>query len=342
MNDRLTSIIIENGALQKLPRKAKTLGKAFAIITDQHLKRLGEEILHELRRVGLTANLLIVPAGETTKSLAFVEKMARSLIKLGIKRDSVLIGLGGGVIGDTAGFLASIYMRGISFISIPTTLLAMCDSSIGGKTGVDLPDGKNLLGTFREPNLILMDPLLLKTLPEREFCSGLAEIVKHGVIADRSFFFFLEKNAKGILARKPALLKKIIQKSVAIKLRIIRADPYESVKKTSGASRMLVNYGHTVGHALEQLSHYELSHGEAISIGMVAENRVAVGKKYLKENEANRILNLLKVFRLPVKFPKEYSTSEIKQMMALDKKNLDGKLHFALPMRIGKAKIVAL
>lgn len=342
MKNAPPSIIIENGALQKLPGKLKSLGKAFVIVTDEHLKKLGEEILHNLRRAGFTANLLIVPAGETTKSLAFVEKMARSLVKLGIKRDGVLIGLGGGVIGDIAGFLASIYMRGITFVSIPTTLLAMGDSGIGGKTGVDLPEGKNLLGTFSEPRLILMDPLLLKTLPEREFRAGLAEIVKHGIIADRNFFIFLEKNVRGILARKPVLLKKMIQKSVAIKQRIVLADPHESIKKTSGISRMLVNYGHTVGHALEQLSHYELSHGEAVSIGMVAENRVAVGKKYLKEKEANRILNLLKAFHLPVKFPKEYAPSAIKRMMAMDKKNLDGKLYFALPVRIGKAKIVAL
>ncbi len=336
----MARIVIENGSVKKLSQKVKSFGKVFAIVTDHHLKSLGEEILYDLRRAGLTSSLLIVPAGETTKSLTFVEKMARSLVKLGIKRDGVLIGLGGGVIGDVAGFLASIYLRGIPFISIPTTLLAMGDSSIGGKTGVDLPEGKNLLGTFAEPVLILVDPLLLKTLPEREFRAGLAEIVKHSIIADRNFFLFLEKNAKGILARKPALLKKIIQKSAAIKLRIVRADPYESIKKTSGASRMLVNYGHTVGHALEQLSNYELSHGEAISIGMAAENRVAVGKKYLKEKEAGRILNLLKAFHLPVKFPKEYSPSILKRMMALDKKNIDGKLRFALPVRIGKAKII--
>ena len=152
----------------------------------------------------------------------------------------------------------------------------------------------------------------------------------------------LEKNAKGILARRPTLLKKMIEKSVAIKLRVVRADPYESIKKTSGLSRMLVNYGHTVGHALEQLSHFEIPHGEAVSMGMVAENRVAVGKGYLKEKEADRIAALLKSFYLPTKFPKEFSPSAIKRVMAVDKKNIEGKLHFALPLRIGKARIVAL
>ncbi len=335
-------IIIENGAFKKLSQRIKNFGKVFAIVTDQNLKNLGEELLRTLRSAGLKANLLVVPAGEKTKSLTFIEKMASSLAKLGLKRDGILIALGGGVIGDCAGFLASIFMRGVSFISVPTTLLAMGDSSIGGKTGVDLPEGKNMLGTFYDPLMIVMDPLLLKSLPEKEFRSGLAEIVKHGVIADGNFFAFLEKNASGISRRNPSILKKIISRSVAIKLRIVGSDRKESLRKKSGVSRMLLNYGHTVGHALEQLSHYEISHGEAISMGMVAENRVAVGKGLLKEKDAVRITALLKTFHLPTKFPKEFSASAIKRAMSIDKKHVDEKLHFALPVRIGKAKIVTL
>lgn len=342
MNPKPPRIIIENGAFKKLSQRVKTFGKVFAIVTDQNLKALGEELLRALRNAGLTANLLVVPAGEGTKSLAFIEKMARSLAKLGLKRDGILIALGGGVIGDSAGFLASIFMRGVRFISVPTTLLSMGDSSIGGKTGVDIPEGKNMLGTFCDPLMIVMDPLLLKTLPEKEFRCGLAEIVKHAIIADRTFFAFLEKNVSGILRRNPAILKKMITKSVGIKLHIVRSDRQESLRKKSGASRMLLNYGHTVGHAIEQLSNYEIPHGEAVSMGMVAENRVAVGKGLLKEQAAARIVALLKTFHLPTKFPKEFSAAAIKRTMGMDKKHVDGKLHFALPIRIGKANVIAL
>lgn len=348
MAHHFPAIIIENNAFKKIPQKIKGAGHSFAIITDPHLKKLGEELLEQMRRNGLNANLLIVPAGEKTKSLAVVEKLAQSLVKLGFRRDGCIIALGGGVIGDLAGFLASIYMRGIPFVIIPTTLLAMVDASIGGKTGVDLAEGKNLLGTFYHPIMVMMDLALLKSLPERDYKAGLAEIVKHGVIADAKYFKFLEKNCTAIMQRKLHVLKKMIAESVRIKMNIVRRDEKEAVRKfagdfhAEGTSRMLLNYGHTVGHALEKLSGYDLSHGEAISIGMVAENRVAVGKKLLKERDALRIKNLLQRFRLPIKIPAEYSPHAIKKALMSDKKYVGGKLHFALPVKIGKARILAL
>lgn len=335
-------IIIQNGSFEKIPNLVRGLGTRFFILTDAHLKSRSEELRARMRKTGLRTHLLVVPAGEQAKTLSFVEKVCRSLVNAGAKRDSALLGLGGGVIGDLGGFIASIFMRGIPFISIPSTLLAMGDSSIGGKTGVDLPDGKNLVGTFSQPRIVVMDPLLLKTLSDREFRNGLAEVIKHSIIADGNFFRFLKKNASAILARKPKILEKMIRWSVRIKLKIVGKDEKESVKIKGAHSRMLLNYGHTVGHALEVLSDFTLPHGEAVSIGMVAENRVAVGKNLLREEDAKRILEVLKSYGLPTKIPAQYSASAINRALALDKKNINGKLYFALPAKIGHAKIVPL
>lgn len=338
-----TRVTIQNGAAQKIQFLVKKLGAQFAIITDGNLKKLGEEILAGMRREGLICHLVLIPAGETSKSLSFLEKLAAELVKAGLKRDACFIGVGGGVVGDVSGFLASIYMRGVALVLVPTTLLAMGDSCIGGKNGVNLGEGKNLLGTFYRPSKVVIDPLLLKSLPERELRAGMAEVVKHAVIADSAFFDFLRKNSAKILKREPLLLQKMVKKSVAIKQRIVAADEKESVKKARGKmSRMLLNYGHTVGHALERLSGYKMAHGEAVSIGMAAENRVAVGKKLLKDGEAAEIGELLAQFGLPVKIPVRFTAAEIKHALATDKKNIGGKLYFALPTKIGRAKIVAL
>lgn len=334
-------IIIENGAFEKIPQKIAGCGTVFTIITDSNLKSIGEELLGKMRKASLKCNMLILPAGEHTKSLTFIERAAKSLLKFKIKRDGCAVALGGGMIGDFTGFLAAIYMRGIKYISVPTTLLAMGDSSIGGKTGVDMNEGKNLLGTFYNPEIVIMDPLLLKQMPERSFKYGLSEIVKHAVIADSKFFKFIEKNAGAILNRKPQILKKLIAQSVKIKLRIVGRDPHETLNP-KGDCRMLLNYGHTVGHALEKLSNFTLPHGEAVSIGMAAENRLATGKALLKETDAARIENLLKRLHLPTKIPAEFSDQELKRAMDMDKKNIGGKLCFALPIKIGKAKVIQL
>lgn len=335
-------IIIQNGAFEKIPNLVRGFGARFFILTDSHLKKMSEELRSRMRKAGLRTHILAVPAGEQTKTLSFVEKICRSLVNAGAKRDSVILGLGGGVINDLAGFAASIFMRGIQFVAIPTTVLAMADASIGGKTGVDLPEGKNLIGTFSSPKLVIMDPLLLKTLTDREFKNGLAEVIKHGIIADAKFFGFLKKNTQAILARKPKMLEKMIRWSAKIKQQIVEKDEKESVKKTKGHSRMLLNYGHTVGHALEVLSGYSMPHGEAVSIGMIAENRVAVGKNLLREDDAKRILEVLKSYNLPTKIPLQYSAAEINRALTLDKKNINGKLYFALPIKIGKAKVTSM
>lgn len=339
----IPKILIQPGIFKKIPKLIKSAGESFAIITDSHLESHGKELLNLMKNAGLKVHLLVLPFGEHTKSLEWIGKLSSRLMDAGLKRDSCLLALGGGVIGDLAGFAASIYLRGISYVSIPTTLISMGDSSIGGKTGIDLPEGKNLLGAFYHPKMIIMDPLLLRSLPDREFRSGLAEIIKHGVIADGSFFEWIEKNARFIENRKLTTLKKLVERSVAIKLRIVKQDERESVKKVgAGTSRMLLNYGHTVGHAIEKLSGFSIPHGEAVSIGMVAENRVAVGKNLLKENAAKRIQSVLKKFHLPVKIPSEFSAESIKKALAADKKNIGGKLYFSLPLRIGKAAVLPL
>lgn len=335
-------VVIENGAFKKIPQKVKSLGKAFAIITDNNLKRRGEELLQAMRKAGLKCNLLVLPPGEKTKSIEFVLKITTSLLKLGIKRDGCLIGLGGGVVGDLTAFVASIYLRGIAFVGVPTTLMAMGDSCVGGKTGIDLPEGKNLLGSFYDARMVIVDPTFLQAMPEKVFCAGLSEIVKHGVIADKKFFDFLNKNVIGILRRSPLIMKKIVDQSIKIKLSVVKKDKHESVHNLSCSSRMLLNYGHTVGHAIEKLSDYKVPHGEAIAIGMVAENRIAVAKKLLKESDALRIANLLKRLKLPTKFPDGYSGSDIKKALGMDKKHVGGKLYFALPNGIGKAKVISL
>lgn len=343
MERHFSNILIQNGAFKKIPQKVRSFGNAFTIVTDNNLKSLGQNLLTAMRKARLVTHLLILPVGEQTKSFPMVEKLARSLLKFGMKREGCLLALGGGVIGDITGFLASIYMRGIPYVALPTTLLSMGDSSIGGKTGIDLAEGKNLLGTFYHPKMIITDPLLLKTLPERDFKNGLAEIVKHAVIADLQFFKFLEKNVSAIFHRSPAVLQKIVKESVRIKSSIVKKDEKESVAKTiGGVSRMFVNYGHTVGHALEKLSNFTLPHGEAVSIGMVAENRLAVGKKILKEADADRITALLKKFRLPTAIPSKGSSQELQKAMEMDKKTIGGKLYFALPTRIGHVRLFTL
>lgn len=334
-------VIIENGTFKTIPQKIAHCGTVFTIIIDNNLKNLGQELLGKMRKASLKCNMLILPAGEHTKSLNFIERAAKSMLKLKMKRDSCLVALGGGMIGDFTGFLASIYMRGIKYISVPTTLLAMGDSSIGGKTGIDMEEGKNLLGAFYNPEIVIMDPLLLREMPEKSFKYGLSEIIKHAVISDSKFFKFIEKNSAAILKRKPQVLKKLIAQSVKIKLRIVGRDPHESLNP-KGDCRMLLNYGHTVGHAIEKLSNYELPHGEAVSIGMVAENRLATAKNLFKTSDSNRIENLLKRLHLPVKIPSQYSDQELKRAMDMDKKNIGGKLCFALPIKIGKARIVQL
>ncbi len=339
-------LIIEEKALSRLHEYASKISENFCIISDTNLAKQANDLAAQLKKHKLVCHVLIIPAGEKSKTFSVVEKIISSLVKLNMRRDSAIIAFGGGVVGDVAGFVSSIYMRGIQFINIPTTVLAMADSSIGGKTGIDLDEGKNLVGSFYDPELLLMDPLLLKSLPDKEFRNGFAEIIKHAIIRDKKFFTFLEKNNKLILARNQKLLVQVLKKSTAIKMAIVKSDPRESITKAKSlsgkcTSRMLVNYGHTVGHAIEKASNYTISHGQAISMGMVAENRLAVEKNLLTEFEYEKIEQLLKLYGLPTRIPAQYADVSLKQYMLKDKKRVGKKLFFALPRKIGNATLVA-
>lgn len=337
-----SQIKIEAGITQRVGQIMKKIGKRFIIISDKNVELHGEKVRAALRRIDKNAELYLLPNGEEHKTLSTVEKLCSFLAQKRIQRDGCLIAVGGGVVGDMVGLAASIYMRGINYVAVPTTVLAMADSSIGGKTGVDLVEGKNLIGTFYQPRVILIDPFFLKTLHDVDFRSGFAEIIKHGIIASKELFMLLEKNVSAVMRRDTILLEKILKKSAAIKMSFVKCDEKESITGINPTrSRMLLNYGHTVGHAIEKLSSYSMRHGEAVSIGMVAENRIAVAKKLLKESDSAAIKSLLTLYKLPTAIPTKYSTQDIKRVILCDKKRVGDKLYFALPTKIGAARLLA-
>lgn len=276
---------------------------------------------------------LFVPAGERHKRLETVERLAEEMVVAGAKRDALLVAFGGGVIGDMAGFLAAVYMRGIRYVQVPTTYLSQIDSSIGGKTGVNLRVGKNLLGSFYPPVAVLSDPVVLTSLPPKELRSGAVESVKAAVLGDARFFGWLERNIDGLLAGDEKIVTRAIEASVRIKAEIVSADERESGR------RMLLNLGHTVGHAIEAATGYRaLLHGEAVAWGTIAALDLAVARSALKPEEATRIENL--TFRLGP-FSRFRATAKILlERTAGDKKHLQTARRFVLPVAIGRAVVV--
>ena len=341
--DTSYTVTVEQGLFKKIPKllREKDFGRQYCIITDTAVQKIyGNDLLRDMKEKGLPVSLVSVPAGEKSKTLSVCMTLGERLLELGVRRDSCIIALGGGVISDLAGFMASVYMRGIPFVVIPTTLLSAVDASIGGKTGVDLAQGKNLIGTFHQPKAVFIDPNVLKTLSSKERRNGLAEMVKHAVIKSRPLFLEIERNVKNVKSsEQPALWNKLIIQNIKIKAGLVKQDERESVKKKSKYSRMLLNYGHTIGHAIETLSHYTIPHGEAISIGMVMENIIAVKKNLLSESEAERIKSLLSRLGLPIKLPSTITPRKIQQILMKDKKMIGGKVHFVLPVRIGQAVV---
>jgi 3-dehydroquinate synthase len=301
-----------------------------AIVADSNVMPLyGKRVKESLRGAGYNVRILTIPAGEQFKTLDTVSSLWRGFLATGLDRKSMIIALGGGVTGDLAGFAASAFMRGIPWIGVPTSLLAMVDSSLGGKTGCDLAEGKNLIGAFHSPRLVLSDPNSLSTLPEDELRSGLGEVVKHGIIAAPTLF---NKCAEGYAACK-ANLPEIICRAMAVKIKVIEADPSEN------GQRAALNLGHTIGHALETVSGYRLRHGEAVAIGMVAEARLAerlgIAAPGLSETIADTLLKL----GLPVKVPPNLSREDIIRTMRYDKKIKSGAFQFALPLRVGEVRV---
>jgi 3-dehydroquinate synthase len=328
-----------------------------AIITHPRLARLyGEPLARGLGRAGVPSFSLEVPPGERQKSLHRAEQLLGALLVGGCDRRAVVIALGGGVIGDLAGFVAATFMRGIAFVQVPTTLIAQVDASVGGKVAVDHRLAKNAIGAFHQPSLVVADLDILATLPARELRAGMAEVIKHGVIADRDLFTYLERSVESILRLDRAALAHIVRRSVEIKARVVAQDEREA------GLRAILNLGHTVGHAIETISSYRtVRHGEAISIGMVAAARLGVRLCGFSEAGAARLERLLAAFGLPIRLPAgtmlsvralpaEASakagrrgisfTDALLDVMKRDKKTLGGRLRMVLPARIGRVRIV--
>jgi 3-dehydroquinate synthase len=278
---------------------------------------------------------LIFPPGEAHKTLASCSAIFDQLAGMGASRDATIVALGGGVIGDMAGFAAACWMRGIAFVQVPTTLLAMVDSSVGGKTAVDLPQGKNLVGAFHQPRAVIIDTATLGTLADRELRSGLAEVVKYGALGDAEFFAWLEQNIDALRGREPNALARAIQTSCAAKAGIVARD------ETEQGERALLNFGHTFGHALETAAGYgTLLHGEAIAIGMVLAARLSARLQRAGAGDAARLRTLLQRCGLPTSLPAGVEVQRLLDLMRLDKKNLSGRLRLVLWRGVGRAEIV--
>ncbi|MEM2110552.1 MAG: 3-dehydroquinate synthase [Candidatus Bathyarchaeia archaeon] len=329
--DESYDIFIENGLVEKISHdlKKNPLGNKYAVVTDSNVQKIyGEELLKRLEKERISACLINFPAGEEFKNLETVSYLVNELSKNRLDRKSAIIALGGGVVGDVAGFTASIYMRGISYIQVPTTLLAQVDSSIGGKTAVDTNEGKNLIGSFYQPKKVYIDPNTLRTLSKEEFRNGLAEIIKYGVIYDRDFFEYLEENIGRINGFNQEVLAHVIWNSCRIKKEIVEEDPKEENK------RSILNYGHTPAHAIEKLSNYKVSHGEAVAIGMNFSGSLAVKKGFWKRDELERQKNLLKTAGFRLNF--EFEPLEFIKTLYHDKKAEDEAIKFVFPESIGK------
>jgi 3-dehydroquinate synthase len=336
LGERSYPIAIDTDILSDLGRKIKEFGfSRIAILSNPKVFHLyGERVTDSLEREGLRADVVVVPDGEEYKELLWAYYIYGEILKQRLDRASAIIALGGGVIGDMAGFVASTYMRGISFIQVPTTLLAQVDSSVGGKTGVNHPLGKNMIGTFYQPRLVWTDVGTLKTLPRREFLAGIAEVIKYGVIWDEMLFSYLDTHRQGILGLESEALRYIITRSCEIKSDIVSRDERE------GGLRAVLNYGHTIGHALETATGYTVYlHGEAVAIGMHLEARLSAALGLIGEEEYGRIRTLINSYGLPTDPAPDTDVERILSSMELDKKAVAGSLRFILPEKIGAVTI---
>lgn len=338
LGSRSYSIVVEPGALTSVGARLQELGvgSRAVLVTDAGiLKRHGGAVLASLEAAGLSATVLEVPGGEAAKTLAVAEHCWDRLLAAGADRTSTVLGLGGGAVGDLAGFVAATYMRGANFVPLPTTVLAQVDASIGGKTAIDHPKAKNLIGAFYQPRLVVVDPAVVLTLPDREFRSGLAEIVKHGVVLDAAYFEDVERSAAALSARDLPTLTRIIAGSCRLKAGVIQRDPEEK-----GEWRFALNYGHTIGHALEAATRFETwTHGEAVSLGMVAEARLAERLGVADPAAARRQEALLHTLGLPVRAGALHVEAVV-AAIAHDKKARNGRVPFVLAPAIGRFRVV--
>jgi len=309
-------------------------GTMALVVSDSNVEPLyGNKCAQALGARGLNVARAVVPAGETSKSLRVLEQLYDKAMKAGVDRRSVVLALGGGMVGDLAGFLAATLLRGIRFIQVPTTLLAMVDSSVGGKTGINLPQGKNLVGAFHQPIEVVADLSTLKSLPDREYASGLAEVVKYGLIWDAVLFKQIEESASKLLARDPDALEPIIARCCEIKAEVVKIDERES------GVRSVLNFGHTLGHALEKVGGFgERLHGEAVAVGMIYAARISAKEKGFPPEECDRLTALLRRFKLPVSLSDlglKAPWREVRDAMSADKKTVKKIPRYVLAQRLG-------
>jgi 3-dehydroquinate synthase len=338
LSERSYDIEIGAGVLARIGAfvAARTKVSHAAVITDRHVdKPFAAAVEESLVARGTRVDRLIVEPGEATKSVASADRLWNDLLAAGADRKTVVIAVGGGVVGDLAGFVAASFARGLPFIQVPTTLLAQVDSSVGGKVGVNLPGAKNMVGAFWQPLGVLIDTVTLNTLPDREYRAGLAEVVKYGVILDAEFFGWLESHVEEINRRNPAALEYVIARCCRLKADVVERDERE----TTGL-RAVLNYGHTFCHAIEAVTGYgEYLHGEAVSIGMMCAARLAASLGRIDAAFVSRQKNLLSALRLPLETP-AVDDEQLLAAMQHDKKVEHGRLRFVLPTRLGHVELV--
>ena len=336
LEEKSYDIHIGERCLAQLPRLLAGVpaDSVSLLVSDELVFSLyGEEVLGILRGAGFKVDAAVIKGGENCKNLTTLDWLYEQMITRGLDRHSTVFALGGGVVGDLAGFAAASFMRGIGYIQIPTSLLAQVDSSVGGKTGVNLALGKNLVGAFYQPSLVVADVRLLATLAEKEYKTGLAEVIKYGVIWDKEFFNYLAANQEKIKARDAECLMHMVQRCCEIKAEIVSQDEKES------GLRALLNLGHTFGHAFEALTGYEqFTHGEAVAIGMVCAARLAEKMGMMTAAESGRVVELIKDYGLPIHYG-DLSAADIVARMRLDKKSTAGKIKLVLPTAIGSSEV---
>ncbi len=332
-SDSLSSIAptVESWYERRFPGRGDQ--RAALVVTDRHVANHAEKVSGSLIGAGWNAELEQLDPGETTKSLGVISRLYDRLVAMKADRKTAVIAVGGGVIGDSAGFLAATYNRGIPFIQVPTTLLADVDSSVGGKVGINHPAAKNLIGSFYQPLGVFIDTSVLTTLPERDYLSGMAEVIKYGVILDAEFFEYLEQNIPGLKSREPGVLRHVIARSCQLKADVVEQDEYERT-----GVRAVLNYGHTFAHAFEALAGYgELLHGEAVSIGMLYASRLAEKRGLIDAAVTARQQTLIESLGMISRLPadSDFPADAIIGKMKLDKKTVGGQLRFVLPTRMG-------
>ncbi len=334
--------VVERGVLRRVSEFIPERAGKFFVITAEDVWRLHGAVI-EAQFKADKLEVLLLPSGEANKRLSSVEALAEQMVVRGADRQSLVIGFGGGIVTDVSGFVAAIFMRGVPVLQVPTTLLAQVDAAVGGKTGVNLARGKNLLGSFHQPVAVLIDPEVLSTLPEREYRAGLFEVIKCGIIRDRSLFDLLSERSGDVLAMRPELVDKLIAAAVRIKTEVVSADERE------GDLRRILNFGHTVGHALEAETEYgRFLHGEAIAWGMLAATRLAELVGMLGSTDAQRIRSTICRYGICSQtvgeawpMTRDLDCDRVMARLASDKKTLGGKVHFVLPTTIGEVKVVA-